>query len=240
MTWNSRSNFWIHMSICLSLTSNKASSYIDIYKPHKKFLGFSWEVGGGISYFVFTILPFGPKSAPFTFTKVMRCLVKHWRINAIRIACFLDRLGVTSSYKTTLFHSNFLRKSWQNADFIISEEKSVWKPSQTLIGLGIEINLINGFYSRKLSAIKNSLVLLIEKLLYTTARELAKRCRKLISTTSTYFGRYSQPLWDSTVDNENAIKELIFSKNNINYFNKKPLRVYDVPKTVHFSEASSF
>ena len=42
----------------------------------------------------------------FIFAKVMRCLVKHWRINAIRIACFLDDVfGVASSYKITLFQS---------------------------------------------------------------------------------------------------------------------------------------
>ena len=75
----------------------------------------------------------------------------------------------------TLFHSNFVKKSLQNAGFIINEEKSVSKPSQNLIWLGIRINLKNGFYCvpiEKLSAIKNSIVLLIEKLPYTTAHEL--------------------------------------------------------------------
>ena len=39
---------------------------------------------------------------------------------------------------------------------------------------------------------------------------------------------------------EKAIKELIFLKNNINFFSKKPLRVYDLPRIVIFSDASSF
>ena len=100
--------------------------HIDIHKPHQKFLGFSWKVGGKTCYFVFTVLPFGLTSAPFIFTKVMRYLVKHWRINAIRIACFLDDgFGVASSYKMSVFHSNFVKKSLQNAAFIINEEKSV-------------------------------------------------------------------------------------------------------------------
>ena len=34
---------------------------IDIHKPHQKFLGFSWEVGGETCYFVFTVPPFGLK-----------------------------------------------------------------------------------------------------------------------------------------------------------------------------------
>ena len=95
---------------------------------------------GEICYFVFTVLPFGLTSELFIFAKVTRCLVKHWRINAIRIACFLDDgLGVASSYKMTLFHSNFVKKSLQNAAFIINDEKSAWKPSETLIWLDIRI-----------------------------------------------------------------------------------------------------
>ena len=79
-----------------------------------------------------------------------------------------------------------MKKSLEKkADFIINEEKSVWKPSQTLIWLRIRTKLKKpGFYcipTEKLSAIKNSIVLLVEKLLYTTARELGKTCGKLIS-----------------------------------------------------------
>ena len=92
---------------------------------------------GKTCYFGFTVVPFGP----FVFTKVMRCLTKHWRINAIRKVCFLDDdLGVASSYKITLFRSNFVKKSLKNAGFTIIEEKSVRKPSQILIWLGIKIN----------------------------------------------------------------------------------------------------
>ena len=42
------------------------------------------------------------------------------------MACFLhDGLGDVSSYKMTLFHSNFVRDPLKNADFIMNEEKSV-------------------------------------------------------------------------------------------------------------------
>ena len=43
----------------------------------------------------------------------------------IRIASFLDDgLGVPSLYKMTLFHSNSVKKSLQNAGFIINKESS--------------------------------------------------------------------------------------------------------------------
>ena len=39
---------------------------------------------------------------------------------------------------------------------------------------------------------------------------------------------------------EKAVKELTFCKNNKKIFNKKPLRAYDLPRTVIFSDASNF
>ena len=49
---------------------------IDIDDNYQKYLGFSWKIDGKISYFMFIALPFSLSSAPFIFTKVMRCLVK--------------------------------------------------------------------------------------------------------------------------------------------------------------------
>ena len=87
---------------------NQAYHLIDMYKPYQKFLDFSWEIGEKTCCFIFTVLAFRVMSAAlFIFTIVMRRLVRHWRINAIKIACFLDDgLGVEISFKMTLFYSN--------------------------------------------------------------------------------------------------------------------------------------
>ena len=79
-----------------------------------------------------------------------------------------------------------MKKSLQKAGFIIIKEKSVWKPSQAFIWLGIRTIFLrkNSFYcipTEKMSDVKNSIVLLIEKLPYTTAHEFEKACGKLIS-----------------------------------------------------------
>ena len=37
----------------------KVYHHIDIFKPHQKFLGFSWVFKGNTKFFVFTVLPFG-------------------------------------------------------------------------------------------------------------------------------------------------------------------------------------
>ena len=52
----------------------------------------------------------------------------------------------------------------------------------------------------------------------------------------------NQWLWDSGMNwtnYEKAIKELIFWESNIKLFNKKPLKVYDLPEAVIFLDASS-
>ena len=43
--------------------------HIDIYKPHQKCFGYSWEVEGKTCYFVFSVLPFGLTSAPLILRK---------------------------------------------------------------------------------------------------------------------------------------------------------------------------
>ena len=78
--------------------------HVDILQ---KYLGFKWKIEGEWRYFVFTVLVFGLSSAPFTFTKVVRVLIKHWRSQAIRIFGFIDDVfGGGSSYIKTLIISN--------------------------------------------------------------------------------------------------------------------------------------
>ena len=50
--------------------------HIDIGDNCQKYLGFSWKIDSKISYFMFIVLPFSLNSPPFSFTKVMRCLLK--------------------------------------------------------------------------------------------------------------------------------------------------------------------
>ena len=67
------------MSTGLSLTSNKAITIIDIYKSHQKFpVFFMGGWGGGDLLFCIYCSPVWTNVTPFIFTKVMRCLVKHW------------------------------------------------------------------------------------------------------------------------------------------------------------------
>ena len=134
-----------------------------------------------------------------------------------------------------LFHSNFVKKSFTKRFYykrrkICLETISKFDLVRNKNKLKKRLLLCT---SRKMSAIKNSIVLLIGKLPYTTACELGKACGKLISTKfvlgdivqlktrNLYKVIKNQPLWNSRVNLTNykkAIKELIFCKNNVTFF----------------------
>ena len=48
--------------------------HIDIFEPHRQFLGFCWDQGGTKQFYMFTVLPFGLATACYAFTK----LFAHW------------------------------------------------------------------------------------------------------------------------------------------------------------------
>lgn len=64
--------------------------HVDIYEPHRKYLGFSWEVHETIRYYVFTVLPFGLASAYYAFIKLLRPLIRYWRGQGLHALLYLD------------------------------------------------------------------------------------------------------------------------------------------------------
>ena len=57
--------------------------HVDKYPQHQTYLGFSWFVDGVRKYFVSTVLPFGLSPSPLVFTKLLRPLVKYWRLHGL-------------------------------------------------------------------------------------------------------------------------------------------------------------
>ena len=73
--------------------------HIDIFPADQEFLGFSWCKDGVIRFYKFTVLPFGISTGPYIFTKVLRPLIRYWRLQAIRIVVYLDDgLGVCPTF----------------------------------------------------------------------------------------------------------------------------------------------
>ena len=231
--------------------------HIDIFDSHQTYLGFYWDIKGATKYFVFTVLPFGLSSAPFVFTKAVRPLVKHWRSHAVKIACFLDDgLGIAYTYQDALSYSNFVKTTLINSGFVPNVTKSIWIPCKRIIWLGIEIDTNNNILSiasSRITSILNKIEFLKNKI-YISARELSELAGKIISTKfiignithlktrNIYKIIESRPSWDNKFNlslHQEAIKEIIFWKNNIKIINKRFIKEYKIPSLLVYSDASN-
>ena len=99
--------------------------HLDIFDEHQTYLGFSCEINQQTHSFVFTVLLFGLSTAPFVFTKVVRPLIKYWRLHAIRIACFLDDgLNIEFGYSKLETSSKFVLNTQINDG--LAGKKNQW------------------------------------------------------------------------------------------------------------------
>ena len=151
--------------------------HFDFVPDHLTFLGFSWVFSGTVKYFCFTVLPFGLSSAPYIFTICLRPLVKFWRFNGIKIVVFLDDgCGKGESLQTAKGHSLFVQTSLGNAGFLANFTKSLWEPTQLLVWLGLNWDLVSGSISISDRRISN-FIAFIDKFFqsapYVTARDCA-------------------------------------------------------------------
>ena len=111
----------------------KGCHHVDIFNEYQTYLGFSWKINQQTHYSVFTVIPFGLSAAPFVFTKMVRPLIKYWRLHAIRIACFLKNdLGIEFKFSKSETTSKFVLNTLVNAGFVTNKEKPAWEPIKIL------------------------------------------------------------------------------------------------------------
>ena len=72
-------------TIFLKFDIKQGHQSIEVHSKFTKYIAFCWER----DVYVILVLPFGLSSAPYTFTKMKRCIVKQLRSLVVRIACFL-------------------------------------------------------------------------------------------------------------------------------------------------------
>ena len=100
--------------------------HVKIFPDHRQYLGFSWNFGWVVKFFVFTVLPFGLSSAPYIFSKLVRSLVNYWRGLGRRVVTFLDDgIGGSPDYASCLVLSRSCRSDLDSAGFFGSCLKSV-------------------------------------------------------------------------------------------------------------------
>ena len=255
--WKTMEDFVVKQGFMFKFDIKQGYHHIEIDKIHQKFLGFSWEQNGSVKYFVFTVLPFGLTSAPFIFTKTMRVLVKYWREQAIKIACFIDDgAGVAKDRETTIKQASFVKHSLRQSGFVVNKDKSLWLPTQNMTWLGVNLDLQNEKFTipeERMASIFQSLERIIIELPYSTARKLAKLCGKLISTKFVlgdviqlktrwlYKIIEARTSWDSRTSllaSPRAISELFFWRENLRKFNCRILTEYNIPRLIVISDAS--
>ena len=117
-------------------------NHVEIFSGHRQYLSFSWTFSSvQFRYFHFEVVPFGISSAPYLFTKILKLLVKKWRLEGKTIVVFLDdgprsAIGyIKAKISSLAVHSDLL-----TSGFIPNEEKSIWDPTQVITWFGTVIN----------------------------------------------------------------------------------------------------
>ena len=103
----------------------------------------------------------------------------------LKIVLFLDdRCGKGDSLQSAKGHSLFVQTSLSNAGFVANSTKSLWKPTQLLVWLGLNWNLVSGSISITDRHISNFIALLDKFFLsapYVMARECASIAGHIMS-----------------------------------------------------------
>ena len=138
--WKFALAYFTKGSYMFSFDLKSGYHHVEISQEYQTYLGFSWEASdsGDEIFYVFTVLPFGLSTAPYVFTKLLKPLEKHWRLQGISLAIFLDDgWGTVQDREDCRATALAIRNDLGSAGFIVNDEKSVWEPTQVLNWLGI-------------------------------------------------------------------------------------------------------
>ena len=229
--------------------------HVDIYEPHQKYLSFAWETEGKVSYFVFAVMPFGLSSACYTFTKLLRPLIKYWGGLGLRAVVYLDDgIVAVKGYDRAVQQSKRVRSDLASAGLIANDLKSQWIPARCIIWLGFELDLEQGWLripESKLQMLQNQLSKK-DGLQPIPAKALASIIGKIVAlspamgpvtrlmTCSLYSVLSSRRLWcQLLVLSPEARDELLFWQRQINLFNGQ--NIWPSPSAVRvvYSDASN-
>ena len=90
-------------------------------------------------------MPFGLATACYSFTKLLRPLVRYWRSKGIRITVYLDDgLAAVAGLQQAKDASSLVRETLASAGLVAHPEKSQWDPVQRLAWLGFTTDMALG------------------------------------------------------------------------------------------------
>lgn len=110
---------------------------VPICRQDRPWLGFQ----EGDRVYRWNVLPFGLRSAPRVFTKLLKPVAAYLRSKGLRIVMFLDDILVMDQSPSLLANQGCLIVNLlQNLGFAVNLEKSVLTPAQDLLFLGLSID----------------------------------------------------------------------------------------------------
>ena len=229
--------------------------HIDIFEPHRQFLGFCWDQGDSRQLYMFTVLPFGLATACYAFTKILRPLVKHWRSQGLRAILYLDDgIIAVSGRDAAAQASHKVRQDLRDAGLVEHIDKCNWIPVQQITWLGFFLDLDKGQIfvpTEKVKRLKSQLVQ-VQDSPTLKARDLASIIGKLISmslavgpiarlmTRSLYAVLSSRHFWCQSLSiTQEARQEVLFWLDSLDSVNGQGLWHSPSAIRVVYADASS-
>ena len=146
---------------------------VPIHPAHQHYLCFQWQG----ELWKFQSLPFGLRSAPYVFTKILKPVTALLRKLGIRCILYLDDMLIMAQDKKELLSQlSTAMELLILLGFVINTKKSICTPKQTMEFLGFEINskqMSMALPGRKVEEIKRSVRRLKSEKVVTT-KQLAR------------------------------------------------------------------
>lgn len=109
----------------------------------REYCGFEWRG----QYYVYTVLPFGLKTAPRVFSKCVGLMVRHWRRAGVRMLAYLDDwLFLTPKGVVAQRLADRIRTDCAKGGIAINEAKSQLVAVRRLKHLGFIVDFVRGSF----------------------------------------------------------------------------------------------
>ena len=115
--------------------------HVDIHEECWPYLSFTWGAHSARKWYAFRVLPFGPSTACYFFTKLLRPLVKRWRSMGLRCVMYIDD-GIcgASSEQRCRSDTSTIVSDLEWAGFVPNVTKSRLKSEQVGAWLGFTLD----------------------------------------------------------------------------------------------------
>ncbi len=159
---------------CLTFDLAQGYHHIEMTPNSREWLGFKVLN----CWYRYKVLPFGLSWSPCVFTKVVRQTVRWWRKQGVFVMAYVDDFIVLAPTKEELLkvRDHIIVPTLDRLGWIREPSKGQWEPVQSLVVLGLGINLLTGrFFVPNEKQVKvQNLCMQVVKRMWSTKRELAR------------------------------------------------------------------